>query len=68
MDKAKSISAIILVAGIGKRISDYKLYKQSNFNLKPFKRRDLIKKLNFKIAKDASLNLKLFNKIKKKYE
>ena len=51
-----------------KRVSDFKLYKKIKPKLKSFKRKDLIKKLNFKIAKDASLNLKTFNKIKKNYE
>jgi dTDP-4-dehydrorhamnose reductase len=52
----------------GKRVSDFKLYKKIKPKLKSFKRKDLIKKLNFKIAKDASLNLIKFNKIKKNYE
>ena len=52
----------------GERISDYKLYKKTLPNLKAFRRKDLVKKLNFQIAKDSSLNLNLFNKIKKKYE
>jgi dTDP-4-dehydrorhamnose reductase len=52
----------------GKRISDFELYKKIKPKLKSFKRKDLIKKLNFKIAKDVSLNLSKFNKIKKKYE
>ena len=51
-----------------KRVSDFKLYKKIKPKLKSFKRKDLIKKLNFKIAKDASLNLTTFNKIKKNYE
>lgn len=52
----------------GKKISDFELYKKIKPKLKSFKRKDLIKKLNFKIAKDVSLNLSKFNKIKKKYE
>ena len=52
----------------GKRISDFKLYKQIQSNLKPFKKKNLIKSLKFNIAKDSSLNLKKFNKIKNKYE
>ena len=52
----------------GKKISDYSLYKKIKPNLKSFKRKDLIKKLKFNIAKDASLNLRKFEKIKKKYE
>ena len=51
-----------------KKISDYDLYKKIKPNLKPFKRKNLIKKLKFNIAKDASLNTSKFRKIKKKYE
>ena len=50
------------------RKSDFKIYKEIKPNLKPFKRKDLLKNLGFEIAKDASLNLNKFNKIKKKYE
>lgn len=57
------------VINIGRnKISDYKLYKNFIPKLKAFKRKNLVKKLNFEIAKDSSLNLNLFNKIKKKYE
>lgn len=52
----------------GKKISDFKLYKKFLPNLKSFKRKHLIKHLRFQIAKDASLNLRKFNLIKKKYE
>ena len=52
----------------GKKISDFNLYKKINPKLKSFKRKDLLKILKFQIAKDSSLNLKIFNKIKKKYE
>ena len=51
-----------------KKISDYDLYKKIKPKLKPFKRKNLIKKLKFNIAKDASLNTSKFRKIKKKYE
>jgi len=44
------------------------IYKKINPKLKSFKRKDLLKILKFQIAKDSSLNLKIFNKIKKKYE
>ena len=50
------------------RKSDFKVYKNIKKNLKSFKRRDLIQKLKFNIAKDSSLNLSRFNKIKSKYE
>ena len=52
----------------GKKISDFKLYKKIRPKLKAFKRKNLIRNLKFEIAKDASLNLKNFYKIKKKYE
>lgn len=52
----------------GKKISDFKLYKQTKVKLKAFKRKNLLEKLKFQIAKDSSLNLKRFNKILKKYE
>ena len=52
----------------GKKISDYKIYKKYLPKLKPFLRKNLMKQLNLYIAKDASLNVKKFNKIKKKYE
>jgi len=52
----------------GKKISDFKLYKRINSKLKSFKRKDLLKSLKFEIAKDSSLNLKIFNRIRKKYE
>ena len=48
-----------------KKISDYDLYKKIKPKLKPFKRKNLIKKLKFNIAKDASLNTSKFKKIKK---
>ena len=52
----------------GKKVSDYNIYKKFKPKLKSFKRANIVKKLGFEIAKDASLNLKKFNKIKKKYE
>ena len=52
----------------GKKISDFSLYKRIKPKLKAFKRKNLIKSLKFKIAKDSSLNLRNFNRIKKKYE
>jgi len=57
------------VINIGnKKKSDYEIYKNINKKLKSFKRKDLLKKLKFNIAKDASLKLSKFNKIKSKYE
>ena len=51
-----------------KKKSDYKIYKNINKNLRPFRRKDLIRKLRFNIAKDSSLKLSKFYKIKSKYE
>ena len=51
-----------------KRKSDFKVYKNIKKNLKSFKRKDLIRTLKFNIAKDSSLNLSKFNKIKSRYE
>ena len=50
------------------KISDFSLYKRIKPKLKAFKRKNLIKNLKFNIAKDSSLNLRNFNRIKKKYE
>ena len=49
-----------------KRESDFENYKKFKKNIKPCKRKDIIEHLNFKIAKDSSMNLKFFKKIKKK--
>ena len=45
----------------GPRISDYKKYKKYKKNLKPCDKSKILKKLNFKMATDASLNI---NKLK----
>ena len=45
--------------------SDFLNYKKFKSNIKPCKRKDITKELNFKIAKDASMNLSLLKKIKK---
>jgi len=49
----------------GKRESDFKKYIKYQKNIKPCKRTEIVKNLNFKIAKDASMNLKLFKSLKK---
>ena len=55
------------VINIGeKRRSDFENYKKFNPNIKPCKRKDIIKDLSFEIAKDASMNLNLFKKIENK--
>jgi len=56
------------VINIGdKKKSDFLNYKKYKKNIKPCSRNDIIKNLGFKIAKDASMNLDLYKKIKKKY-
>ena len=55
------------IINIGKkRESDYLNYKKYKRNITPCKKTDIMKNVNFKIAKDASMNLKLMNKLKKK--
>ena len=71
-DLVKEIKKISLtnfkgVINIGKkRKSDFENYKKYKPEIKACKRIDILKDLNFKIAKDASMNLKLFKKIKNK--
>ena len=48
-----------------KRHSDFIAYKKYIPNLKACKRKDIIKGLKVSLAKDSSMNLNLFNKIKK---
>ena len=53
------------VVNIGeKRRSDFENYKKFKPNIKPCKRKDIIKNLSFKIAKDSSMNLNIFRKLK----
>ncbi len=52
----------------GKKISDYKLYKKYNKNIKKTTYEKIQSQLNFTISKDASLNLNLFKKILLKNE
>ena len=47
-----------------KKQSDFLNYKKFKSNIKPCKRKDILKDLSFKIAKDASMNLNLFKKLK----
>jgi len=49
-----------------KRHSDYRAYKKYNKNLKPCKRKDIVKNLNVKLAKDSSMNLNFLKKIEKR--
>lgn len=48
----------------GKRRSDFENYKKFKPNIIPCKRKDIIKHLNFEIAKDASMNLSILKKLK----
>ena len=48
----------------GKSRSDFENYKKFKSNIKPCKRKDIIKDLSFKIARDASMNLNIFKKLK----
>lgn len=61
----KNCSGIINIGE--KKISDFQLYKKFIPNLKKFKRKDLIKITNINMCRDASLNLRKFNKIKKEF-
>jgi dTDP-4-dehydrorhamnose reductase len=45
------------------RKSNFQIYKKYKKKIKPCKRKDVIKNLGFILAKDASMNLKLFKKI-----
>ncbi len=60
----KSFTGVINVGN--KRKSDFDNYRIFKPSIKPCKRKDILKTLNFKIAKDASMNLDLLKKIKKK--
>ena len=71
-DLAKEIknisqSSFVGLVNIGeKRKSNFNNYKKFKLNILPCKRKDIIKNLNFEIAKDASMNLKLLKKLKNK--
>ncbi len=57
------------VINIGsKRQSDYQNYVKYKQKIKPCKRKDIIKDLSFILAKDASLNISKFTKLKKKWK
>ena len=47
-----------------KRHSDYIIYKKFINNLKPCKRKDIMKNLNVNLAQDSSMNLSILKKIK----
>jgi len=50
----------------GKKLSDYKRYKNYKPKIKPCKREDLIKELGFALAKDSSMDCSLWYNIKQK--
>ena len=62
MISSKKFTGIINVGE--KRHSDFSAYQKFKPNLKPCKRKDIVKNLNVNLAKDSSLNLNLFSKIK----
>ena len=70
-DLVKAIKCVFLknykgIINIGqKRKSDFENYKRFKPDIKPCKRKDIIKNLDFIIASDASMNLKIFNNLKK---
>lgn len=64
--KMISKKTFIGVVNVGEdRRSNFEAYKKFKKNIKPCKRKNVIKNLNFKLAKDASMNVSLFEKIKK---
>ena len=69
-DLVKAIKSVFLknykgIINIGqKRKSDFENYRKFKPSIKPCKRKDIVKNLGFEIAKDASMNLKIFNKLK----
>ena len=71
-DLVKAIRSVFLknykgIINIGqKRKSDFENYRKFKPNIKPCKRRDVAKNLDFEIARDASMNLKIFNKLQQK--
>ena len=60
-----SLTRFIGVINIGeKRRSDFENYKKFKPHIKPCRRKDILKDINFEIATDASMNLNLFKKTK----
>ena len=59
---SKNFSGIVNVGT--KRHSDYAVYKKIKGDLQPCKRKDIMKNLNVNLAKDSSMNLNVFKKIK----
>ncbi len=62
--KKISLKNFIGIVNVGSaRRSDFDNYKIYKKNIKPTKRKRILKKINFDIAKDSSLNLNLLKKI-----
>ena len=60
-----SLSKFVGIINVGgKRRSDFLNYKKFKKNIRPCKRKDIVKNLSFEIAKDASMNLYLLKKVK----
>ena len=57
----KKFKGIINVGG--KKVSDYKKYKKYKKNIKPCDKTVIFNSTNVKLASDASLNLKKFNRL-----
>ena len=67
VEEIKNISSTkyIGIINVGKkRKSDFENFRKFKPNIKPCKRKDILKNLNFQIAKDASMNLNLLKKFK----
>ena len=60
-----SFNKYIGIINIGKnRESDFDNYKKFKPNIKPCKRKDILKSISFELAKDASMNLSILKKLK----
>ena len=69
VNEIKNISSTKFIGVInvgGRRKSDFVNYKKFKKNIMPCKRKDIVKNLGFKIAKDASMNLNLLKRLKGK--
>ena len=60
----KDFTGIINVGS--KRKSDFENYRQFRKNIKPCKRKEIVNEIKFKIARDASMNLKKLRKVIRK--
>ena len=67
VNEIKNISSTKFIGVInvgGRPKSDFVNYKKFKKNIMPCKRKDIVKNLGFKIAKDASMNLNLLKRLK----